>query len=607
METPASTPEQFKVDEKAARAVIDAAIAEGRGWLSEFEAKQVLEAYDIPVVETLKASNPDEAAEAARRIGKPVALKILSVDIIHKSDIGGVQLHIKTPEEVRAKAIAMLERVRSVKPDARIEGFTVQAMASKPGAHELIVGMADDPLFGPVLLFGQGGTSVEVVQDKALGLPPLNTNLAREMMTRTRVWKLLQGYRDRPPAAIDQVALTLIKISQMITDIAEIVELDINPLLADDAGVLALDARIKVAVPTVQLGTRRLAIRPYPKKLEERVKLNDGREYLLRPVRPEDEPIVHRMFEKHDAGGHPPALLRADEAAVAPDGGTPDADRLRPRNGAVTASRWPLRPAATVSGWRAGCERAALRPMSSTPPASRSRASTAARRPTGSTPRCCKRAFLGWLRGERATAAWSRSPASRRRTPNGRAANGRLWSSERTRIGNRMKSTLARLGIRGIRPGLRKAVERLERCARPRDAPLPPNTLAELRRDLARLRLIHDQIREIEAARSNGCGSNPTRLPSDDPVAGSRRRHRHRDGRHAGAGGTLAKAARPPRRGPLWRTDRIARRKRRPPARKGPGPGGQCPRPPRHAAAGLALSDVPEGQRAGAMVSGAHR
>ncbi len=298
METPASTPEQFKVDEKAARAVIDAALAEGRGWLSEFEAKQVLEAYDIPVVETLKAGTPDEAAEAARRIGKPVALKILSVDIIHKSDIGGVQLHIKTPEEVRAKAVAMLDRVRSVKPDARIEGFTVQAMASKPGAHELIVGMADNPLFGPVLLFGQGGTSVEVVQDKALGLPPLNTNLAREMMSRTRVWKLLQGYRDRPPAAIDQVALTLIKISQMITDIAEIVELDINPLLADDAGVLALDARIKVAVPTVQPGTRRLAIRPYPKKLEERVKLNDGREYLLRPVRPEDEPIVHRMFEQ---------------------------------------------------------------------------------------------------------------------------------------------------------------------------------------------------------------------------------------------------------------------------------------------------------------------
>ncbi|GEO40758.1 GCN5 family N-acetyltransferase [Skermanella aerolata] len=298
METPASTPEQFKVDEKAARTVIDAAIAEGRGWLSEFEAKQVLEAYDIPVVETLKAATPDEAADAARRIGKPVALKILSVDIIHKSDIGGVQLHIKTPEEVRAKAVAMLDRIRAIKPDARIEGFTVQAMASKPGAHELIVGMADDPLFGPVLLFGQGGTSVEVVQDKALGLPPLNTNLAREMMSRTRVWKLLQGYRDRPPAAIDQIALTLIKISQMITDIAEIVELDINPLLADDAGVLALDARIKVAVPTVQPGTRRLAIRPYPKKLEERVKLNDGREYLLRPVRPEDEPIVHRMFEK---------------------------------------------------------------------------------------------------------------------------------------------------------------------------------------------------------------------------------------------------------------------------------------------------------------------
>ncbi|EWY37261.1 GCN5 family N-acetyltransferase [Skermanella stibiiresistens SB22] len=298
METPASTPEQFQVDEAAARAVIEAAMAEGRGWLSEFEGQQILRAYGIPVVETLKALTPDEAAEAARRIGKPVALKILSVDIIHKSDIGGVHLHIKTPEEVRARAVAMLERVKRLRPDAQIEGFTVQAMASKPGAHELILGVADDPLFGPVLLFGQGGTSVEVVQDKALGLPPLNTNLAREMMARTRVWKLLQGYRDRPAAAIDQIALTLIKISQLITDIAEIVELDINPLLADDAGVLALDVRVKVAVPTLTPGTRRLAIRPYPKKLEKRVKLNDGRGFLLRPIRPEDEPHVQRMFER---------------------------------------------------------------------------------------------------------------------------------------------------------------------------------------------------------------------------------------------------------------------------------------------------------------------
>ncbi|WP_207485051.1 bifunctional acetate--CoA ligase family protein/GNAT family N-acetyltransferase [Arenibaculum pallidiluteum] len=297
METPASVPEQFTADEAAARTIIDAALAEDRAWLSEFEAKQVLRAYGIPVVETLTARTPEEAMEAARQIGGMVALKIMSPDILHKSDVGGVALRIKTPEEVCAKAHAMLERVRQLKPDARIEGFTVQEMASRPDAHELILGVADDVLFGPVILFGQGGTAVEVLADKALGLPPLNMHLACDMMSRTRVWKLMQGYRGRPAAAIHQVALILVKISQLLTDFAEVAELDINPLLADEAGVLALDARIRVQRPKVA-STRRLAIRPYPKRLEHRVSLRDGRSFLVRPIRPEDEPAMHAMFEQ---------------------------------------------------------------------------------------------------------------------------------------------------------------------------------------------------------------------------------------------------------------------------------------------------------------------
>ncbi len=297
METPDSIPEDFSVDDARVRTIIDAAMSEGRGWLTEYEAKQVLAAYAIPVVDTRRVTSPEEAAEAARAIGGRVALKILSTDITHKSDIGGVVLGIASPEQVRDEAESMLERVRLARPDAKIEGFTVQQMAVRAGAHELIIGMTDDHLFGPVILFGQGGISVEVVGDQALALPPLNMNLARELISRTLVYRLLRGYRNRPAAVIDDIALTLIKISQLVIDFPEITELDINPLFADEKGVLALDARIKVAPPKLP-GSSRLAIRPYPKQLEERVRLKDGDEYLLRPIRPEDEPVVLRAFER---------------------------------------------------------------------------------------------------------------------------------------------------------------------------------------------------------------------------------------------------------------------------------------------------------------------
>ena len=297
MQTPDSIPEEFSVDEVRVRGIIDQALAEGRGWLTEYEAKQVLAAYAVPVVDTRRVTTPEEAAAAARAIGGRVALKILSPDITHKSDIGGVVLGIADPEQVRAEAEGMLERVRLARPDASIEGFTVQQMAVRAGAHELIIGMTDDQLFGPVILFGQGGISVEVVADQALALPPLNMPLARELISHTLVYRLLRGYRNRPAAVIDDIAHTLIKISQLVTDFAEITELDINPLFADDKGVLALDARIKVAPPK-RPGAARLAIRPYPKVLEEQVRLQNGEEYLIRPIRPEDEPAVRRAFER---------------------------------------------------------------------------------------------------------------------------------------------------------------------------------------------------------------------------------------------------------------------------------------------------------------------
>ncbi|HYG85307.1 MAG TPA: bifunctional acetate--CoA ligase family protein/GNAT family N-acetyltransferase [Azospirillum sp.] len=295
METPPSVPEDFTPDGITVGKIIARAIAEKRDWLTEYEAKRVLAAYGIPVVDTRCAETPEEAARCAEAIGGPVALKILSPDISHKSDVGGVALHLLDGSEVRAEAEAMLARVRGAAPDARIEGFTVQEMAVRPDAYELIVGMTEDELFGPVLLFGEGGIGVEVVEDYALALPPLNMRLATELMGRTRIWRRLKGYRSMKAVDIDAVALTLNKVSQLIVDFPEIAELDVNPLLADHEGVLALDASIKVAVPS-QPGAKRLVIRPYPKSLEDHVRIKDGREFFVRPILPEDEPLVHHMI-----------------------------------------------------------------------------------------------------------------------------------------------------------------------------------------------------------------------------------------------------------------------------------------------------------------------
>ena len=170
-------------------------------------------------------------------------------------------------------------------------------MVRRPGAYELIAGMFSDRQFGPVILFGHGGTAVEVINDKALALPPLNMHLANDMISCTRIYRLLRGYRGLPPVNLDAIAFTLVKLSQLIIDHDEIVELDINPLMADDFGVIALDARIRIAKPTQGHGAR-LAIRPYPSELEEDLTLDDGRKLLLRPVRPEDEPALQRGFAR---------------------------------------------------------------------------------------------------------------------------------------------------------------------------------------------------------------------------------------------------------------------------------------------------------------------
>ncbi|MBU1439862.1 MAG: GNAT family N-acetyltransferase [Gammaproteobacteria bacterium] len=275
-------------DVAAAQSQLDAALAQGREWLDASEVRAVLGAYGIPTVPIASAGTAvAEVLAAADGLGYPVALKIDSPDITHKSDVGGVQLDLPDSASLARAAEGMLKAVGAARPDARIHGFTVQPMIHRPQAQELIVGAAIDGVFGPVLLFGQGGTAVEVSADRAVALPPLNRSLAEELVSRTRVSRLLAGYRDHPPACVDALYDVLIAVGQMLADLPRLAELDINPLLVDDAGVLALDARIRVA-SVAGAGAERFAILPYPAQWVRQATWND-RAITIRPVRPEDE------------------------------------------------------------------------------------------------------------------------------------------------------------------------------------------------------------------------------------------------------------------------------------------------------------------------------
>ncbi|HXY89498.1 MAG TPA: bifunctional acetate--CoA ligase family protein/GNAT family N-acetyltransferase [Xanthobacteraceae bacterium] len=303
MKVPPSLPETFSPDVAAARETVKSALAEKRRWLDPVEVTKLLRAYQIPVAAVSVTKTPEEAGGIAASLLKEnaaVAVKIFSRDIAHKSDIGGVELNLRSEQAAREAAAAVLAKAKAARPDARIDGVTVQPMIVRPNARELIAGIASDPTFGPVIVFGRGGTAVEVINDKALALPPLDLNLAREMISTTRVARRLKGYRNVPAAKETDIALTLVKLSQMSADIPEIVELDINPLLADEAGVTAIDAR--VAVEPVPAGARswnrRFAIRPYPKEWESYVVFARDRRAFVRPIKPEDEAMLRQFLEK---------------------------------------------------------------------------------------------------------------------------------------------------------------------------------------------------------------------------------------------------------------------------------------------------------------------
>ncbi len=303
MATPPSLPADFSPDLAAARAVIESALAAGGKWLDPIAATRLLAAYAIPVAPAVLARDPDEAAAVAAPLlegGSTVVAKILSPDIVHKSEVGGVRLNLTSEPAVREAVAQILARARELMPQARITGVTIHPMILRPKARELIAGIADDPTFGPVIVFGRGGTAVEIINDKALALPPLDLKLAHDLISRTRVSRILKAYRD--VAAVDEtaVALVLVKLAQLAADFPQVREVDLNPFLADENGLIAVDTRVAVAPLEAARpgpsGRPRFAIRPYPKQWERHVALADGCTILVRPVRPEDESLYGPFF-----------------------------------------------------------------------------------------------------------------------------------------------------------------------------------------------------------------------------------------------------------------------------------------------------------------------
>ncbi len=297
------TPEELSMDaappKRPINVILRNAALEDREVLTEDEAKKILKYYNFPVVSTAVANNVEEAIVYAQQMGFPVVLKILSPQIVHKSDVGGVILNVHSPSEVREAFDTLIQRVTAYNPAAQIIGVTVQQMVQKKG-YEIIIGAKTDPLFGPVILFGMGGVGVELFKDYAMGLPPLNTTLIRRMMEETKVYKLLKGYRNSPPADIKKLEETLLLFSQLLIDFPQIKEIDINPLLINEKEACILDARIVVdkerACKKLE-PHEHMVISPYPKKYELLWNLKNGQDVLLRPIKPEDEPLWLEMFQ----------------------------------------------------------------------------------------------------------------------------------------------------------------------------------------------------------------------------------------------------------------------------------------------------------------------
>ncbi|QJR14231.1 bifunctional acetate--CoA ligase family protein/GNAT family N-acetyltransferase [Usitatibacter palustris] len=323
MEAPGPASTHFP-ERPAGAAIFKRAVDDGRTMLTEAESKELLAAWGIPVPAMRPAATREEAIGEAAAIGYPVALKILSRDISHKSDVDGVRLGLHDAAAVGEAFDAIVASARRLRPDARVDGVLVQQMVSRHDAREVLVGLATDPVFGPVVTFGAGGVAVALLDDSSVALPPLNERLARELVSRTRVAKLLGAYRNVPAANLEALTDVLLRVSDMACELPWIAEMDLNPLLVDARGVIALDARVVIdpTHPARDARWSHLAIHPYPSYLEHAGALRDATPVRLRPIRPEDavlearfiEGLSHqaRYFRFLSAGGHasPEAIAR---------------------------------------------------------------------------------------------------------------------------------------------------------------------------------------------------------------------------------------------------------------------------------------------------------
>ncbi len=292
MQMPGPLSHHLEPDVEGARMVIEGALQERRKILSEMESKALLSAFHIPVAQTLVAHSPNEALLIAQQLGFPVAMKVNSPDITHKTDAGGVMLNLANAQAVRAAYHEIIENLQRNRPEARMDGISIEPMIVKPNGRELMVGVTNDPIFGPLITFGAGGTTVEVMGDRSVTLPPLNAFLVKDLIQGTHVAKMLGAFRHMPPADMLALESVLLRVSEMVCELPMLMEMDINPLILDESGVLAADARVVVELrqPSADRYAH-MAIYPYPTHLVSNWQLADGTDLVIRPIRPEDAAI----------------------------------------------------------------------------------------------------------------------------------------------------------------------------------------------------------------------------------------------------------------------------------------------------------------------------
>lgn len=294
-EIPPKLPQSMAFDRHQARKLIDTALAENKPVLTELESKTLLAAYGLPVNHTRTAASAQEAVQLAEQIGYPVAMKILSPDILHKTDADGIRLDLRSQADVCKAYDEIVANARAYRPEADIRGVTLQPMIQQPD-YEVLMGTKQDENFGPVILFGMGGIFTEALQDRAIGLPPLNVLLARRLMETTKIYSLLKGYRNRPPADMALIEEMILRLSQLVVDFPEIAELDMNPVMVRDGKPCVVDARVILAPPK-RPSPLHLVISPYPAELESREITSSGLSIFVRPIRPEDAPLLVKLFD----------------------------------------------------------------------------------------------------------------------------------------------------------------------------------------------------------------------------------------------------------------------------------------------------------------------